>query len=62
MHMEKVTVTLADGSSADYFPQSYTDAAVAAALANATPAVAPEATEVDVILTDGTTKKFVPAA
>jgi hypothetical protein len=27
-----------------------------------TPAVAPEATEVDVFLTDGTTKKFVPAA
>ena len=26
-----------------------------------TPVVAPEATEVDIILTDGTTKKFVPA-
>lgn len=27
----------------------------------ATPVVAPEATEVDIILTDGTTKKFIPA-
>lgn len=62
--MNKVTFTAEDGTTTDYFPQSYTDAAVASAVAAATPTpvVAPEATEVDIILTDGTTKKFVPAA
>ena len=62
--MEKVTFTSADGVTTDYFPQSYTDSAVQEALAVIVPApiVAPEATEVDVVLTDGTTKKFVPAA
>ena len=59
--MSKITFTADDGSTVDYFPQSYTDAAVAAAVP-AAPVVAPEATEVDIILTDGTTKKFVPAA
>lgn len=62
--MEKVTVTAADGSTVDYFPQSYTDAAVAAALAAAPigPVVAPTDVEVDIVLSDGTTKKFIPAA
>jgi hypothetical protein len=43
--MQKITVTNDDGSTQDFFPQSYTDAAVAAV----TPAntVAPEVTEVD---------------
>lgn len=59
--MDKVTVTTADGASTDYFPQSYTDQAVATALAGTTPAIAPEVQEVDVVLTDGTTKKFVAA-
>jgi hypothetical protein len=57
--MPKVTLTNADGSTEDYFPQSYTDAAVQAA------SVAPidvDATEVDLVLKDGSTKKFVPAA
>ena len=47
-----------------YYPQSYTDAAVATAVAAITPApvVAPTDVEVDIVLSDGTTKKFVPAA
>lgn len=46
--MDKFTHTAADGTSIDYFPQSYTDAAVAAAIAAQTPVntVAPEVTEV----------------
>ena len=58
--MPKVTVTAADGSTVDYFPQSYTDAAVAA-VSNPAPVVAPTDTEIDVVLSDGTVKKFVPA-
>lgn len=64
--MTKATITLEDGSTVDLFDQSYTDDAVQQALANAggstLPVVAPEDVEVDIILTDGTTKKFVPAA
>lgn len=62
--MPKVTLTNADATTEDFFPQSYTDAAVAAAIAAQAPAntVAPEVTEVDLVLTDGTTKKFVAAA
>jgi hypothetical protein len=58
--MPKVTLTNTDGSTENFFPQSYTDAAVAAA----TPAntVAPEVNEVDLLLTDGSTKKFIAAA
>ncbi len=58
--MEKVTFTATDGTTTDYFPQSYTDAAVAAALAAApaAPVVAPEDTEVDIVRTDGSVKKF----
>jgi hypothetical protein len=58
--MPKVTLTNADGSTQDFFPQSYTDAAVAAV----TPAntVAPEVTEVDLVPTDGSTKKFTAAS
>ncbi len=54
--MQKITVTNDDGSTDDFFPQSYTDAAVGAV----TPAntVAPEVTVVDLVLTDGSTKKF----
>jgi hypothetical protein len=55
----KVTLFNGDDSTADFFPQSYTDAAVAAATV---PPVAVDATEIDLILTDGSTKKFVPAA
>lgn len=62
--MQKITITQDDGSTQDFFPQSYTDSAVAAATAAITPApvVAPETVEIDLVLTDGTTKKFVPAA
>jgi hypothetical protein len=56
--MPKVTLTNADGSTEDFFPQSYTDAAVAAA---AVAPVDPSVTEVDLLLTDGSTKKFVAA-
>lgn len=61
--METVIVTDASGTQTTYYPQSYTDAAVAAAVAAAAPApvVAPTDTEVDIVLSDGTTKKFVPA-
>lgn len=34
--MNKVTVTQEDGTTVDFFPQSYTDAAVSAAVAAAT--------------------------
>lgn len=59
----KITLTQEDGSTQDFFPQSYTDAAVAEATAAITPApvVQPTDTEVDILLSDGTTKKFVPA-
>jgi hypothetical protein len=57
--MPKVTLTNADGTTEDFFPQSYTDAAVAAV--TPAPVVAPTDTEVDILLSDGTTKKFVPA-
>lgn len=63
--MTKATITLEDGSTVDLFDQSYTDDAVTAALANAgttAPVVTPDDVEVDLILSDGTTKKFVPAA
>lgn len=62
--MDKVTFTAADGTTTDYFPQSYTDAAVAAAVAAVptAPTVEPTDTEVDILLSDGSTKKFVPAA
>lgn len=55
--MITATITQEDGSTVELFDQSYTDAAVAAV----TPVVAPEATEIDLVLTDGTTKKFIPA-
>jgi hypothetical protein len=57
--MQKVTVTNSDGTTEDFFPQSYTDAAVAAI--TPAPVVAPTDVEVDIVLSDGTTKKFVPA-
>lgn len=61
--MEKITVTNTDSSTEDFFPQSYTDAAVAAAVAAITPApiVEPTDTEVDIQVSDGTVKKFIPA-
>lgn len=60
--MSKVTVTDDGGVATDYFPQSYTDAAVTAAVAAVPTTVtpAPEDTEIDVLLSDGSTKKFVP--
>jgi hypothetical protein len=59
----KITITNEDGSTTDFFPQSYTDAAVAAAEQAITPApvVSPTDVEVDIVLSDGSTKKFVPA-
>lgn len=63
--MVKVTVSQEDGSSEDFFPQSYTDEAVAAAVAAAqsapsVPVVSPGDVEVDIVLSDGSTKTFVP--
>ena len=58
--MASVTLMNDDGSVVEFHDQAYTDAAVAAAAG--TPPVDAEATEVDVVMTDGTTKKFVPAA
>ncbi len=62
--MAKVTLTNDDGSTVEFNDQAFTDAAVAAALAavpaSGNPAVAPEVTEVDLLLTDGSTK-FVAA-
>ena len=49
--MEKISFTADDGSVQEF------DVTIPAP----TPVVAPEATEIDVILTDGSTKKFVPA-
>jgi hypothetical protein len=62
--MDIITITHADGSTQEFYPQPYTDDAVAKAVAAVTPApvVAPEATEIDIVLTDGSIKKFVPAA
>jgi hypothetical protein len=60
--MPKVTLTNEDGSAQDFFPQSYTDQAVSDALANhPNTSVAPDVAEVDLQLTDGSTKKFVAA-
>jgi hypothetical protein len=61
--MPKVTLTNADSSTTDFFPQSYTDAAVAAAIngVSANPVIEPSVTEVDLVLTDGSSKKFVAA-
>ncbi len=62
--MDKITHTLADGSTVDYFPQSYTDAAVAAALA-AVPPAGEVIADVKVENTDGTSETFkveAPAA
>jgi hypothetical protein len=61
--MPKVTLTNADSSTTDFFPQSYTDAAVAAAINGvpANPVIEPSVTEVDLVLTDGSSKKFVAA-
>jgi hypothetical protein len=46
-----------------YYQQSYTDTAVAAAVAAvpAAPVVEPTDTEVEILLSDGTSKRFVPA-
>ena len=58
--MSKFTFTHDDGTTEDLFPQSYTDAAVATALAAVVPVVPATVTEVDVVESDGTTEKFVP--
>lgn len=50
MNITKLTATFADGSTQDIFP-----------VATPAPAVSPEDVEVDIVLSDGTTKKFVPA-
>jgi adenine deaminase len=60
--MAKVTLVNDDGSTTDFFDQAHVDAAVQEAVAGVQPVVAPEATEIDLLLTDGSTKKFVPAA
>ena len=61
--MQKITVTNEDNSTQDFFPQSYTDEAVQQAIKDQVPAntVAPEVNEVDLVLTNGSTKKFIAA-
>lgn len=60
--MEKVTLTATDGTTTDFFPQSYTDAAISAAIASSGPTIVqPTDTEIDVMVSDGTMKKFIPA-
>lgn len=61
--MDKVTLTNSDGSSVDFFPQSYTDSAVATALAAQTPNPSVTVTDTGVTIThsDGTTQNFVSA-
>jgi hypothetical protein len=57
----KITLTNDDGSTVDFLSPADVQAAVDAVTASEAPVVAPEATEIDLVLTDGTTKKFVPA-
>lgn len=57
--MDKITFTAADGTATDYFPQAYSDEAVAAVPAQ--PPVADDTVEVDLVKADGSTKKFVAA-
>lgn len=58
----KITITHDDGSLQDFFPQAYTDEAVAAAVAAVPVTSAPEVIkEVDVVNADGTEEKFTPA-
>lgn len=45
--MDKVTLTKADGTTEDFFPQSYTDAAVAAAVAAVPKDIVAEAKDVE---------------
>lgn len=49
MNITKLTATFEDGSTADIFPT-----------ATPAPVVAPEDVEVDLVLSDGTKKTFVP--
>lgn len=60
--MDKITFTAADGTTTDYFPQSYTDAAVATALAAAPASATVTITAVDVVESDGTTVKLTSSA
>jgi hypothetical protein len=55
--MEKFTVTNADGPTTDFFPKSYTDAAVAAATSGP---VATSLTDTSLVIThsDGSTQNF----
>ena len=57
----KITLTNDDGSTVDFLDPAGVQAAIEEAALSTTPIVATEATEIDIILTDGTTKKFVPA-
>lgn len=57
--MDTVTFTAADGTVTSYFPQSYTDAAVAAV--STTPAVTLTDTGVTITHSDGSTQNFVAA-
>jgi hypothetical protein len=54
----KAIITNVDGSTVELFDQAYIDAAVAAALT--TPVVTPEDVEVELLLSDGSKKTFVP--
>jgi hypothetical protein len=60
--MQKITVTNDDGSTTDFFPQSYTDAAVAAVQTATGPNVQITDTGVTVTHSDGTSQDFVLAA
>jgi hypothetical protein len=60
----KVTVTNADGSTTDFFPQSCTDAAVAAvqATANSTVAFVPTEAQVQAAVDAGVIAAYTPVA
>jgi hypothetical protein len=60
--MQKVTITNDDGSTTDFFPQSYTDAAVAAVQTATGPNVLITDTGITVTHSDGSTQSFVLAA
>lgn len=65
--MEKFTHTLPDGSTQDFFPQSYTDAAVATALAAApssapTEGFVPTETQVQAAVDAGIIAAYTPVA
>ena len=60
--MQKITITNDDGSTEDFFRQSYTDAAVAAVQTFTGPNVQITDSGVTITHSDGSTQSFVPTA